>query len=280
MLEPHLVIVRGAGDLGSAVGACLHSVGFRVIITETEQPMAVRRAVSFSDAVYDGQAQVEGIVAMRADAPEDSGPILDRDAIAVIVDAGAGSVGQLKPLAVVDAIMAKRNLGVPMSPGAMLIALGPGFVAGRDAHAVIETQRGHALGRIIWEGAAAPDTGIPGSILGHAADRVLRAPADGVIEWRACIGDLVRAGEWIGHVNAQPIAAPFDGALRGAIRSHLHVTAGTKIGDVDPRGDSAACFTISDKARAIAGATLQALLILMRRARMAAPARPDLGSTN
>ena len=185
--------------------------------------------------------------------------------IAVIIDPGADAVADLSPLVLVDAIIAKRNLGTHLDDAPAVIALGPGFCAGRDAHAVIETQRGHNLSRIIWEGIAEPDTGIPGAVQGHASDRVLRAPVDGEVHWNAHIGDLVKTGDVLGHVSGHPVLAPFDGALRGAIREGLTVSAYLKIGDVDPRGNIAACFTMSDKARAIAGSTLQAALMLMRR---------------
>ena len=265
MLEQYVIVVRGAGDLGSSVGVCLHSVGFLVVMTETERPLAVRRSVSFSDAVYDGEASVEGVSAVRAGTISEIQDVLDGDDVALIVDPVARIAPNLKPLAFIDAIMAKRNLGTHPNDAPIVIALGPGFTAGRDVHAVIETQRGHNLGRIIWEGLAQPDTGIPGPVLGHAADRVLRAPADGIIHWNNQIGDLVHEGQLLGSVGTQAVVAAFDGALRGAIRDGLQVSAGTKIGDVDPRNDTVACFTISDRARAIAGSTLQALLILMRR---------------
>jgi xanthine dehydrogenase accessory factor len=264
MQESHLAMVRGAGDLGSSVAVCLHSVGFRVVMTETRQPLAVRRAVCFSDAVYDGTAEVEGVQAIHASTPAQIAATLNAGAIAIVIDPGAHTAVELKPLVLVDAIMAKRNLGTRRSDAPAVIALGPGFCAGDDAHVVIETQRGHNLGRIIWKGAAESDTGIPGAVLGHSCDRVLRAPGDGVVQWHARIGDLVEGGDLLAHVGEQIVRAPFAGALRGAIRDGLHVPAGLKIGDVDPRGDSAACFTISDKARAIAGSTLQAALILLR----------------
>jgi len=264
MQESQMALVRGAGDLGSSVAVCLHTVGFQVIMTETEQPLAVRRAVSFSDAVYDGKAVVEGTRATLAISPSRIAEILNNDAIAVIVDPTGDIAAELKPLVLVDAILAKHNLGTRRGDAPIVIALGPGFIAGEDADAVIETQRGHNLSRIIWQGAATPDTGIPGPVLGHAGDRVLRAPAAGEMRWQARIGDIVWQNDVLGHVDDRPILTPFDGALRGAIRDRLRVASGMKIGDVDPRGDRSACFTISDKARAIAGSTLQAVLILMR----------------
>ena len=264
-MQADLVIIKGAGELASGVGACLHSVGFRVLMTEISMPLAIRRTVCFSEAIYDGQATVEGIVARRADSADDIHTILGRDEIAVLVDPEAKIRTQIAPLAVIDAIMAKKNLGTHITDAPIVIALGPGFVAGRDAHAVIETNRGHHLGRIIWEGTAQPDTGIPAPVEGRASERVLRAPADGIIRWHNAIGDLVQAGQCLGELAGSPIVAPFTGVLRGAIRDGIPVTAGMKIGDVDPRQERSTCFTISDKARAVAGGTLQALLMLMRR---------------
>ncbi len=267
LFTPPLVVIRGAGEMASAIAVCLHSVGCRVVLTETERPLAIRRAVSFSDAVYDdaGRASVEGVTARRAADPAGVAAILDAGDIALLIDPAGACLAALRPAAVIDAILAKRNLGTRSTDAPIVIALGPGFWAGRDCHAVIETQRGHDLGRILWEGPAQANTGAPAPILGHAADRVLRAPAAGAIVWTTRIGDLVSAGQVLGAVSGQPILAPFAGVLRGAIRPGIPVEAGLKIGDVDPRGEGRAAFTISDKARAIAGGTLQALLILLRR---------------
>lgn len=267
MIPPELVIVRGAGDLGSAVAWCLHTVGFRVVITETSAPMAVRRTVAFCDAVYDGTAQVEGVTARRVRDVTEVDAVHQADEIALMVDPDLTTALRLAPLAVVDAIMAKANVGTRLDMAPIVIGLGPGFIAGRDVHAVIETNRGHYLGRIIWEGSAQPDTGVPAPVEGHAEDRVLRAPAAGQVRWAHSIGigSIVRAGQVLGEVAGQPVLAPFDGVLRGAIREGTEVPAGIKIGDVDPRLDVQACYTISDKARAIATSTLHALLILARR---------------
>lgn len=265
MIPPELVIVRGAGDLGSAVAWCLHTVGFRVVITEAPVPMAVRRTVAFCDAVYDGRAQVEGVTARLASSVEDVDAILAAGDIALMVDPDLSQALRLAPLAVIDAIMAKANVGTRMDMAPIVIGLGPGFAAGRDVHAVIETNRGHYLARIIWEGSAQPDTGVPAPVEGHAEDRVLRAPAAGRVHWECDICSIVRVGQVLGEVAGRPVLAPFDGVLRGAIREGTEVPAGIKIGDVDPRLDVQACYTISDKARAIATSTLHALLILARR---------------
>ncbi len=265
MIPPELVIVRGAGDLGSAVAWCLHTVGFRVLLTETSQPMAVRRTAAFCDAVYDGTARVEGATARRVADVSEVRAVHLRDEIPLLVDPTLEEALRLAPLAIVDAIMAKANVGTRIDMAPIVIGLGPGFAAGRDVHAVIETNRGHYLGRIIWEGSAQPDTGVPAPVAGHAEDRVLRAPAAGRVHWLVDIASIVRAGQVLGEVAGQPILAPFDGVLRGAIREGTQVPAGIKIGDVDPRLDVQACYVISDKARCIATSTLQALLILARR---------------
>jgi len=264
MLEPYLILIRGAGEMASAVAVCLHSVGLRVVLTEVERPLSIRRAVAFSDAVFDGSACGEGVPARRAGGPAAALDILAGGDIALLVDPEARCASELRPAALIDAILAKRNLGTHLGAAPIVIALGPGFCAGRDAHAVVETNRGHDLGHIIWQGPAQADTGVPGDVLGHGAARVLRAPAAGPIHWQARIGDCVAAGQTLGEVAGIPMLAPFAGVLRGAIREGLTVSAGLKVGDVDPRGDPRAAFTISDKARAIAGSTLLALLILLR----------------
>lgn len=265
MIPPELVIVRGAGDLGSAVAWCFHTVGFRVLITEAPEPMAVRRAAAFCDAVYDGSAQVEGVRARLVKDVKGVEAVHAAGDIALLVDPDLSQALTLAPLAVVDAVMAKANVGTRLDMAPIVIGLGPGFTAGRDVHAVIETNRGHYLGRIIWEGSAQPDTGVPAPVEGHAEDRVLRAPVAGRVHWDCAICSIVRAGQVLGDVAGQPILAPFDGVLRGAIREGTAVSAGLKIGDVDPRLDMQACFTISDKARTVACSTLHALLILARR---------------
>lgn len=255
-----LVLIRGAGDLASGVAARLHRCGFWVVMTELPQPLMVRRTVSFGEAVYEGTVQVEEIVARRVDGVPAARAALSEGVIPVLVDPEANCRHELQPAVLVDAIMAKRNLGTTITDAPLVIALGPGFTAGVDCHAVIETQRGHWLGRVLWHGSAQPDTGVPGTVAGREAERVLRAPAAGVVQGVAAIGERVKAGQLVAMVNDHPVQAPFDGVLRGLIRSGLAVPAGLKIGDVDPRGDPAHCFTISDKSLAIAGGVLEAIL--------------------
>lgn len=261
-----LVVVRGGGDLASGTIARLRVAGYPVIALETARPLAVRRGVSFSEAVYDGSATIEGIEARRADGPDACDALLARGIVPVLVDPDADCLGALAPLCVVDAVMAKRNIGTGLSMAPIVIALGPGYEAGADVHAVIETMRGHDLGRVIWRGPALADTGCPGEIGGRGTERVLRAPVGGRLEARAAIGDRIEAGGLVARVRAggviEDIRSSFEGMLRGLLRDGMDVTAGMKVGDVDPRCERSHCFSISDKSRAIAGGVLEALLRL------------------
>lgn len=273
--EAPLVVIRGAGDLATGVAHRLHRSGFRVVMTELAEPLAIRRTVSFSEAVARGSVEVEGISARRAASVLETLKILRTGAIPVLVDPDGSLIPQLGPDVLVDVRMAKRNLGTRLSDAPVVIGLGPGFTAGEDVHAVIETNRGHNLGRVILKGRAEPDTGVPGEIAGRSAERVVRAVASGRFTPRREIGETVRAGEVLGDIDGWAVTAPIDGTLRGLIRDGTLVTAGLKIGDVDPRAAREHCFTISDKARAIGGAVLEAILFfrtLFRRGQM------DLGA--
>lgn len=254
------VVVRGGGDLASGVIYRLARAGFPVLVLERAQPLAIRRAVSFASAVYDGQITIEGLNAHRITGVAAAAAQWADGTIPVLVDGDGASLRTLRPAVVVDARMAKRNLGTARDDAPLVVALGPGFTAGEDCHAVIETQRGHFLGHVIWHGAAAPNTGQPGEVRGRVGERVLRAPADGVVTPRTAIGDLVTPGDVVATVNDVPVQAPFAGVLRGLIHSAVSVTAGFKIGDVDPRGVREHCFTISDKSLAVGGGVLEALL--------------------
>ena len=259
MLE-HLVIVKGAGDLASGVAYRLVRAGFPVIMTEQVRPTVVRRTVAFAQAVFEGTVSVEGVRA-RSAATSDEAYAIARDGdVAVLVDPDAASVTDLWPAILVDAIMAKRNTGTRRDDAPLVIGLGPGFRAGVDVHAVIETNRGHRLGRVIVSGEAEPDTGIPAPVAGYGAERVLRAPIDGTFAGIRDIGDRVSAGEVLGLVDGENVVAPFDGCLRGIVHTGVAVRKGMKIGDVDPRATREHCFTISDKALAIAGGVLEAIL--------------------
>lgn len=260
-LMRRLVLIRGAGDLASGVAARLHRCGFPVVMTELPQPLMVRRAVCFGEAVYEGEVEVEGIVARCTSDIAAVRRALAGHVIPVLVDPMAACRDALAPATLVDGIMAKRNTGTQRADAELVIGLGPGFTAGADCHAVIETQRGHWLGRVYWQGAAQPDTGVPGDI-GAAATptRVVRAPIAGRLEAHAAIGDQVSAGQVIATVADAPVCAPCTGVLRGLVRPGLSVAAGLKIGDVDPRGERAHCFTISDKSLAVGGGVLEAIL--------------------
>lgn len=258
-MPDNLVVVRGGGDLGTGVALRLWRCGLKVIILETPRPVAVRRSVSFAEAVYEGQMAVEevsGVLVTIADLLE--GGVRER--LLVAVDPEARSLPELAPCAVVDAIMAKRNVGTRLEMASTVIALGPGFRAGRDVHAVVETNRGPHLGRVIWCGCAQLNTGSPGEVGGQAANRVLRAPNNGVLRTQRSIGDIVDAGDLIAEVDGTVIVAPFRSLLRGLIRDGMEVTSYMKIGDIDPRLDPSLCTLVSDKALAVAGGVLEAIL--------------------
>ena len=255
-----LVLIRGAGDLASGVAARLHRCGFPVVMTELPEPLMVRRAVSFGEAVYAGQIDVEGIIARRVDGVTAARAILGSGAIPVLIDPGAACRFELRPSVLVDALVAKQNHGTTLTDAPLVIALGPGFTAGVDCHAVIETSRGHWLGRVIRQGTALPDTGVPGEIAGVRSPRVLRAPTSGVFEAAAAIGDHIVEGQVVATVDGRALRAQINGILRGIVRSGLTVREGLKVGDIDPRAQPEHCYTISEKSFAIAGGVLEAIL--------------------
>jgi len=256
-----LILLRGGGDLASGVAYRLHKAGLRVLITELAQPLHVRRTVAFADAVYSGETEVEGVIARRAADIDAVAHILDAGQIAVLIDPDADVLAALRPLVLVDARMRKQAPVASLDAAPLVVGLGPGFVAGETCHAVIETMRGHDLGRVIWAGAAQADTGVPGSIATYNRDRVLRAPAAGQVQSHCAIGDRIKAGQTIAEVAGQPVTAPFDGVLRGLVHPDLQVSQSMKIGDLDPRNDPAYIHRISDKSLAIGGGVLEAVLI-------------------
>ena len=258
-----IIALRGGGDLASGVALRLHRAGLRLAISELPQPLAVRRLVSFAEAIYLGEVTVEGVVARRIDDATDTLRILRLFAqkqIPVLVDPDFQALQSLRPTVVIDARMAKHVPERGLQQASLVIGLGPGFEAGQNCHAVIETNRGHHMGRVIWQGTAEADTGVPESVTEHGSERVLRAPAEGVIESRAEIGDLVVPGQVVAEVAGQPIQANFAGVLRGLVHSGLPVVTNMKVGDIDPRGDPAACRLVSDKALAVGGGVLEAIL--------------------
>ena len=255
--------MKGAGDLATGVALSLRAAGFRVVMTELPLPTAIRLSVSFAEVVYKGRHVVERIRAELA-TTESWRTVVDSGRVAVVVDPKAAILQRARADIIVDGIMAKANTGTRRIEGAVVIALGPGFVAGRDVDAVIETMRGHELGRIIRDGPARPDTGTPGDIGGRSADRILRAPRDGRVALLKRIGDIVVRDEVLIRVEDLPVTAPFDGCLRGLISEKVLVSRGMKIGDVDPRSDASFVHLVSDKAHAVGRAALEAALWIGR----------------
>lgn len=273
LINNELVIVRGAGDLATGVVYSLYKAHFKVIILETQHPSAIRRKVALSEAVYDGKTKIEDIEAVLVKNYEEALNIIankDYKEIPILIDPNCEILNHIKPTFLIDAIIAKKNLGINKSMAKYTIALGPGFTAGKDCDIVIETMRGHNLGRMYLEGEAIPNTGIPGNIGGKEAERVIHASSDGIIENIKNIGDFVREKEVIAYINNDnkkiEVIAPFEGLLRGIIRDGFKVRNGLKIADIDPRkSEYNNCFTISDKARNLGGAVLTAMMYLYNR---------------
>lgn len=257
-----IAVVKGGGDLGTGVAFRLWKCGFRVICTDLPQPLVIRRSVAFASALYDGRIVVEGIQCERVFYADEAIYLWQRNTLPVVADPVGRVVESLQPEVVVDAILAKRNLGTAINHAPCVVALGPGFVAGTDCHAVVETNRGHDLGRVIWQGAAEPNTGVPGKVGGEDAKRVLRAPCDGMFYGRKAIGDGVKVGDVIAQVDNEPVTATLNGVLRGLLHDRVPVKQGLKVADIDPRGDPRYCFSISDKALAIAGGVLEAVFTM------------------
>lgn len=261
-IEKDLIVVRGGGDLATGTIHRLASAGLRVLVLETKAPAAIRRQVSFCEAVYEQEVTIEGITATFIQNISEVDAVLTANKIPVLVDPTGESISQLHPCVVVDAILAKKNLGTTMDMAPLTIGLGPGFTAGVDVNAVIETSRGHNLGRIITDGCAKPNTGIPGNIGGYTKERVIHSPAAGIIRNLHHIGDVVEASEEIAYIETADskisVNATIPGILRGLIRDGYEVTNGFKIADIDPRiTELQNCFTISDKSRCIAGSVLE-----------------------
>jgi xanthine dehydrogenase accessory factor len=262
-IDGGLVLVRGAGDLATGCIVRLVRAGYRVAALELARPLAIRRTVSLSEAMYDGAASVEGVRAVRSGrlpaawSPGDPVPLFE--------DPEGRLIGELAPFALVDALVAKVNLGTRIDMAPVVVALGPGFVAGRDAHAVVETNRGHDLGKVILRGTAEEDTGLPGLLGGHTTGRVIRAPAPGIVEPLSEIGDRVEPGDAVLSVGGVVTRAAVGGVVRGLIRPGFEAYPGLKVADVDPRCVREHCFSISDKARAVAGGVLEAILMLAPR---------------
>ena len=258
------VFIRGAGDLATGISVRLHRAGIKLCHSELAIPTAVRRNVAFSEAVRLGKTEVEGIEAVLAKSPEEVLAIMEEGKVPVVIDEGKDMLKKLKPYAVVDAILAKKNTGTEITDADVVIAVGPGFTAGVDCHAVVESKRGHNLGRVILKGSAIPNTGIPGIIQGYGVERVLRAPSDGIMEDTVPIGSLVKEGDICARVSGNPVISSISGRVRGMLQEGISVYEGMKIGDVDPRGEAVEYENVSDKARAIGGGVLEGLLHFSR----------------
>lgn len=257
----NVVIIRGGGDLASGTIHRLYCCGYRILVLECEKPTAIRRMVSFCEAVYDGQSSVEGVLCRKINSIEECEAVWAAGEIPLMVDTEGDTLKKYRPAALVDAILAKRNLGTTRDMSDLTIALGPGFVAGDDVDYVVETMRGHNLARVITKGAALPNTGVPGMIAGFGKERVIHAPASGEIHCISKIADIVEKDQILAWIGDTPVRASLTGVLRGIIRDGFTVPKGMKIADIDPRKEQKKnCFTISDKARCIAGSVVEILL--------------------
>lgn len=257
-----LILIKGAGDIATGIAVRLKNAGMQVVMTEIAIPTTVRRSVAFSRAVYEGSAVVENITAKLVLDFAQIPAILQRDEIPVLIDPRCEVLKSIHFDAVVDSILAKKNLSTNPTQAPVVIGVGPGFSVPQDCHCVIETQRGHDLGRCIYQGCAAKNTGIPGEIGGYTVERLLRAPCDGIFHPILAIGDIVKAGQTVAMVDDQPVTAQINGIVRGLLQDNVPVKAGMKSGDIDPRGCYEHCFTVSDKARAVGGGVLEAILHL------------------
>ena len=247
MFNNYLVGIKGGGDIATGLAFRLFRSGFPVFITELHQPLVVRRTVSFAEAIFSGETVVEGVKAIKTNSFTDVPIIIKKGNIPVLIDPDALSFRDLKPVIIVDAMMAKKNTGTTITDAEIVIGIGPGFRAGQDVHAIIETNRGHDTGRVIWEGSAEENTGMPSSISGCAEERVLRAPCSGTIKTIKKIGERVETNEIVAHVGDRLVKAGISGILRGIVHEGVKVTSGVKLGDIDPRGKREYCYTISDK---------------------------------
>jgi xanthine dehydrogenase accessory factor len=255
-----LIIIRGGGDLATGVAARLHRSGFDVVITEIERPRAIRRLVALAEAVYAQTVDIEDLHGLLIPNPMAARATINEGHIPILVDPDCECREALSPDGLIDARMLKKppEMGIEAAP--VVIGLGPGFEPGVDCHAVVETKRGHHLGRVYWQESVAEDTSIPEPVSGFDVERVLRAPAAGTVQTRSELGTILQKGELVAEVGGKPLLAPFTGALRGLMHDGLTVQLGEKVGDLDPRGEAAYCSEISDKALAVGGGVLEALL--------------------
>lgn len=261
MFDDKIVLLRGGGDIATGIAYVLYNAGFKIIITEISKPSAIRRTVAFCDAIYNGKQVVENITCIKVNNVNEAKGILSDGNIPILVDEKLDLLKEIKPDILIDSILAKKNLGTNIDMADLVIGVGPGFTAKIDCHYVIETMRGHNLARVISEGQAQANTGVPGLIANHGKDRVIHAENDGIIRNVKSISDNVKTGDIIAYIDDNPVKATIDGILRGIIIDGYEVTKGLKIADIDPReSEKNNCFTISDKARAIGGGVLMAIL--------------------
>lgn len=253
------ILIRGAGDLATGIASRLYGAGYRILMTEIETPLTVRRTVALSRAVYEGESQVEEMKGIRVSDQKAAETVMEQGDIAVMADPDMACREWFRPDVIVDAILAKRNLGTRITDAPFVIGVGPGFTAGQDCNCVVETKRGHTLGNIIWKGSAIPNTGVPGNVGGYTIERLIRASEDGKIEPKVRIGDQVEKGQVVAFTGGVPVYAQMSGIVRGMLQEGADVTRNLKIGDIDARAEESNCYTISDKARAIGGGVLEAV---------------------
>lgn len=256
-----IVLIKGAGDLATGIAYRLKKSGFDIVMTEIDNPTTVRRTVAFSQAIFDNEIEIEGIKGIKVNNINEIHKEIKKGNIPIIIDKEANIIKKLKPKVIVDAIIAKKNLGTSINDAPIVIGVGPGFEAKKDCHLVIETKRGHYLGKVIEEGSAIPNTGIPGNIGGYTKERIIRASSNGKIRPVVKIGDYVKKGEVIAYIDGVEVVAEIDGIVRGMLQEEIEVFKGMKSGDIDPRCEKDHCFTISDKARSIGGGVLELSLI-------------------
>ena len=257
-----LVVIKGAGDLATGIAYRLNKSGFDVVMTEIDKPTTVRRTVAFSQAIFDNEVEIEGIKGIKVRNINEIYDEIKKNNIPVIIDKKADIIKELKPEAVVDAIIAKKNLGTSIKDAPIVIGVGPGFEAKVDCHLVVETKRGHYLGKVIENGTAIPNTGVPGNIGGYTKERIIRASADGEIKPVVSIGEFVMKGQVVAYIDGVEVLAEIDGIVRGMLQEGIEVFKGMKSGDIDPRCEKDHCFTISDKARSIGGGVLEAIMYM------------------
>lgn len=257
-----MILIKGAGDLATGIAYRLNKSGFDIVMTEIDKPTTVRRTVAFSQAVFDNEILIEGIKGVKVNNINEIYKEINQGNIPIIIDEKAEIIKELKPDVVVDAIIAKKNLGTSIEDAPIVIGVGPGFEAKVDCHLVVETKRGHYLGKVIEEGSAIPNTGVPGNIGGYTKERIIRASSNGKIKPVVSIGDFVKKGDVVAYVDGVEVLAQIDGIVRGMLQEGIEVFKGMKSGDIDPRCEKDHCFTISDKARSIGGGVLEAIMYM------------------